>query len=292
MLLPSNMKPFDKKLGADFVANLPGSPGVYLVYGSDDQLIYVGKAKNLRRRLSQYRNAKRRKNHLKMRTITQAAERIETRPCQTEAEACLLEAALIQDHRPKYNVAGAFSFMYPMVGVAFRQNQLVICYTTSPEELIGYQFFGAFRSRGLTRKTLLSLEILLKFIAHPIQKNILRKMPETKKKSRYTTFYGFRQIEAPWVELLADYFKGESSAALEHLVLALIENTAARHSKKKVQSSLNYLKYFWKYEARPLKEACSKTAYKTYPVPQKERDFLFLRNRFGESYTDSKLVLR
>ena len=104
------MKPFDKKFGAEFVAGLPACPAVYRVYGSDGLLIYIGKAKNLRRRLGQYRNAKRRKKHFKMRQIVADAARIEFDLCPTDLEACLLEARLIQEHRPRWNTAGAFFF--------------------------------------------------------------------------------------------------------------------------------------------------------------------------------------
>src|SRR5438876_3484169 len=54
---------FDRKFGPEFLESLPGSPGVYLVYDRQEELIYVGKAKNLKRRLSQYRNTLRRKKH-------------------------------------------------------------------------------------------------------------------------------------------------------------------------------------------------------------------------------------
>ena len=57
---------FDRKFDAEFLESLPGSPGVYLVYDQQEELIYVGKAKNLKRRLSQYRNTMRRKKHRRM----------------------------------------------------------------------------------------------------------------------------------------------------------------------------------------------------------------------------------
>ena len=72
------------------------------MYDQAQQLIYVGKAKNLRRRLSQYRHAKRLKKHSKMRSIIKAAERIEHEVCATELDAFLLETRLIQAHRPRW----------------------------------------------------------------------------------------------------------------------------------------------------------------------------------------------
>src|SRR4051812_47502370 len=111
------MRSFDRKFGTEFLAQVPTCPGVYQVHDDAGALIYVGKAKNLKRRLSQYRNAKRRKKHVKMRSIVQGAARIEWVRCQTEAEACLIETRLIQEHRPRWNVVGAYSFLYPMIGI-------------------------------------------------------------------------------------------------------------------------------------------------------------------------------
>ena len=70
-------KSFDRKFGREFMAGLPAKPGIYKIYDSSGLLIYIGKAKNLKRRLSQYRNAKRCKKHLKMRTLAGEATRIE-----------------------------------------------------------------------------------------------------------------------------------------------------------------------------------------------------------------------
>src|SRR5262249_53700392 len=95
---------FDQKFGAEFLESLPGSPGVYLVYDQQDELIYVGKAKNLKRRLSQYRNTLQRKKHRRMRAIVKEATRIEIQCAETDLHACLTETMLIQKYRPRWNI--------------------------------------------------------------------------------------------------------------------------------------------------------------------------------------------
>ncbi len=102
---------FDRRLGGAFLASVPRSPGVYLVSDAAGVVIYVGKAVNLRRRLSQYRNATRRKKHRKMREIVKGAASIAFEACATELGAELREAALIRGLAPRWNVAGAFSFL-------------------------------------------------------------------------------------------------------------------------------------------------------------------------------------
>jgi hypothetical protein len=75
------------------------------------------------------------------------------------------------------------------------------------------------------------------------------------------------------------FWKGESREAMEELVLALIENAGARRSPRQVQKALNLLKLFWRFEAVSLKKVREAMAYPVYPVPQKERDFLYLKRR-------------
>ena len=145
---------FDRKFGAEFLESLPGSPGVYLVYDEHDRLIYVGKAKNLKRRLWQYRNTLRRKKHRRMRGIVKEAARIEIQPAESDFDACFAEMTLIQKHRPRWNIVGAYSFLYPMIGIRSANGDIEFCMTTTPEAVLkecpGFEFHGAFRSRRIT----------------------------------------------------------------------------------------------------------------------------------------------
>ena len=61
------MRIFDRKFGADFLTGVPRGPGVYRMYDAAGGLLYVGKAGNLRRRLGQYRTARRTKKDRKRR---------------------------------------------------------------------------------------------------------------------------------------------------------------------------------------------------------------------------------
>src|SRR5262245_34238720 len=108
---------FDRNFGTEFLESLPGSPGVYLVYGHQNELINIGRAKNLKRRLSQYRTTLSRKKYRRMRGIVKEAARIETQCAETHLEACLTEAMLIQKYRPRWNIVGAYSFLYPLIGI-------------------------------------------------------------------------------------------------------------------------------------------------------------------------------
>src|SRR5207253_8186959 len=123
---------FDRKFGPEFLESLPGSPGVYLVYDREDELIYVGKAKNLKRRLWQYRNTLRRKKHRRMRGIVKEAARIEIQRAETHLDACLTEAMLIQKYRPRQNIGGAYRVLYPVIRIRAVGGNTEVRTTTTP----------------------------------------------------------------------------------------------------------------------------------------------------------------
>jgi len=265
------------KLGQAFLDSVPRDPGVYRIYDDQSRFIYVGKAKNLKRRLGQYKNAKRRKKHRKMRKILENAARIDFEVCKSELDAELLETQLIQSHRPKWNVAGAFYFMYPMIGMKASGGTTFFCYTTQPEAFEDFVFHGAFRSREITGEAFFSLMKLLSYVGHRVP----RRNAKTQAVPKYSYVYGFRQLAPEHVDLWADFWKGNSKNALESLVLALLENAGARKGAREIQEFIDHLSRFWLHEATPLLRARLRVNYPSYPVSQKERDLLFLRFRHG-----------
>src|SRR5690606_28539103 len=98
---------FDEKFGADFVSSAPNSPGVYRFFDRQGVVVYVGKAKNLRRRLANYRNATRKRIHRKMRVLVRDAAELRYEVCPSEQAALLREGELIRELKPHYNVDGA-----------------------------------------------------------------------------------------------------------------------------------------------------------------------------------------
>jgi len=87
---------------ADDLKSLPAGPGVYRFFDREDRVVYVGKAKNLRSRVSSYFVPSAR-GTAKGRAILERVHRFEVEPVASELEANLLEAALIAEHRPSLN---------------------------------------------------------------------------------------------------------------------------------------------------------------------------------------------
>lgn len=266
-------------ISESFLKTVPTEPGVYRVYSGADELIYVGKGKNLRRRLSQYRNAKRRKKHAKMRAIVADAERIEFETTADNLQALLLENRLIQLHRPKWNIAGAFHFLYPLIGTYFHHGYLYICFTTSPERFPEFHFHGTYRSRSTTQEAFRSLCELLCFVSRPLPRGRIYGKDGFGKRDRFSEVQGFGGLTAEWIDQFDSFLRGEERSAMESLILTLVESAAARRATRSVQRNLNWLKYFWKHEAVRLRMIRKATGFSLYPVPQSERDRLFLEYR-------------
>src|SRR5499425_1078495 len=270
---------FDRKFGAEFLESLPSSSGVYLVYDQQGELIYVGKAKNLKRRLSQYRNTVRRKKYRRMRGIVKEAARIEIQCAETDLDACLTEAMLIQTHRPRWNIVGAYSFLYPLIGIRSANGNIEFCMTTTPEAVLneypGFEFHGAFRSRQITGDAFFALMRLLKFVGHVNPSSRRRRMP------RHSYVFSFRRLPSNWAGIWASFYKGESALAMEELILKLVENSGARCRSSKVQEHLDELKRFWRHEVLTLAKVRKTTGYTEWPVPQYQRDLVFLSYKAG-----------
>src|SRR5438477_11711854 len=278
---------FDRKFGAQFLESLPGSPGVYLVYGPQDELIYVGKAKNLKRRLSQYRNTLRRKKHHRMRGIVKDAARIEIQSAETHLDACLTETMLIQKHRPRWNIAGAYSFLYPLIGIRSVNGNIDFCMTTTPEAILqefpGFEFHGVFRSRRITGDAFFALMRLLRFVGHVNPSNGRSRVP------KFSYMFSFRRLPSNWAAIWASFYKGESALAMEDLILKLVENTGARRRSSKVQEHLDELKRFWRHEVLTLANVRKATGYTECPVPQYQRDLVFLSYKAGVTSIEDRV---
>lgn len=100
---------------SDLIENSPAAPGVYKMYDSDGNLLYVGKAKNLSNRLKQYLEISKLELHKQvMRTLV---TRVDWETTATESDALVLEQQLIKTQRPKYNIMMTDGKMYPMIAL-------------------------------------------------------------------------------------------------------------------------------------------------------------------------------
>jgi excinuclease ABC subunit C len=222
-----------------------------------------------------------------MRGIVKEAARIEIQCAENHLDACLTETMLIQKHRPRWNIVGAYSFLYPLIGIRSANGNIEFCMTTTPEAVLkecpGFEFHGAFRSRRITGDAFFALMRLLRFVGHVNPSNWRSRIP------RHSYIFSFRRLPSKWAGVWASFFKGESALAMEELILNLVENTGARRRPSKVQEHLDELKRFWRHEVLTLAKVRKATGCGEWPVPQYQRDLVFLSYRAGVTSIEDRV---
>lgn len=271
---------FDTKFGAALVESLPTGPGVYVFRDERRCVLYVGKAKNLRRRLQHYRNADRRKVHRKMRRLVREAGSLEVRPLGSEREALLEENALIRELRPPYNVDGAFAFLYPAIGLGHRDGHTLLCFSTKPDDhaALELQWFGTFRSRPRARDAFDALVELLALLGHLSKRTQLPAHPSV----RGSRLVGLRQLPRDLADRLAPFLAGADRALLAALAIALLAKPGARRDAAQVEERLRRLDHFYEVDTHRLRLALTRLGRAGVFVPQAERDALFISARFDD----------
>jgi len=271
------LRRFDRKFGADLLRELPERPAVYLFKDEAGEVLYAGKAKNIRRRLSNYRNASRRKAHRKMRTVVREAHSLEVRLQDSEEAALLLENELIRSLRPRYNVDGAYDFLYPAIGVGRAGDRLVLCFTSQPDAFADLElgWHGTFRPRHRAREAFDALVGLLGRIGHLEPRSRLPEAPRL----RGSRLVAVRRVPAPLRTEVERYLGGGSDALLARLFTELLERAGARQDAEEVQEGLRILQAFHRDDVLRLHEALRAIGRQPGFVPQGERDALFIQAR-------------
>jgi excinuclease ABC subunit C len=134
---------------------LPDSPGVYLFYDKDEELLYVGKARSIRKRVGSHFSGGDTR-------LTSRIERIDSMVTATEAEALLAEQSFIKRHRPRFNIRLRDDKSYPYVCVSLDEAYPRV-YFTREKHRAHRAYFGPFSSAKRVRETLDLLGKLFQF---------------------------------------------------------------------------------------------------------------------------------
>src|SRR5262245_42792342 len=152
---------------AQYLKTLPGSPGVYRMIDAGGTVIYVGKARSLKARVTSYARAGNHTNRItRMISATATMEFVTVR---TEAEALLLEANLIKRFRPRYNVLLRDDKSFPYILIARDHQAPQILKHRGARNRKG-DYFGPFASAGAVNRTINMLEraFLLRSCSDPV----------------------------------------------------------------------------------------------------------------------------
>ena len=134
------------------IPHLPESPGVYLWRDADGNVLYVGKAKRLRSRVRSYVNPDQLTSVRTLALMQQAAS-LDTIVVPSEAHALILEANLIKEYRPKYNIALRDDKSYPYIKVTITE-PFPRVYVTRQLVNDGSRYFGPYTDVGAMRRAL------------------------------------------------------------------------------------------------------------------------------------------
>src|SRR4030081_3993572 len=158
----------------DKVPHLPESPGVYLWKDAEGKVLYVGKAKRLRSRVRSYLASDHRES-VKTRALMQQAEALDTIVVPSEAHALILEANLIKEYRPRFNIALRDDKSYPYIKVTL-QEPFPRVYVTRRLEDDGARYFRPYTDVGAMRRALNVVKQI--FTVRSCRYDMPREMPE------------------------------------------------------------------------------------------------------------------
>jgi excinuclease UvrABC nuclease subunit len=276
---------FDDKFGAQLWSEAPTCPGVYRFLDAKGVVLYVGKAKNLRRRLANYRNASRKRVHRKLRVLVSKASALTYELCESDHAAQLRESELIRQLRPRYNVEGAFDFLYPSIGVGECARTTLVCFTTRPEEFepLGLRWYGCFRSRPRVKLAFEGLVELLSLIAHREKSAHLPEYPRLKG----SRMVGFRRVPKDVAQSLDVFFAGKDRTLASQLARLLLDKPRALQSAADVQEWLQQLAHFFTEDAERLRRALDVVGDSSHHIARDERDALFIRAKAARETTAS-----
>ncbi|MCG6157146.1 excinuclease ABC subunit UvrC [Rubinisphaera sp. ICM_H10] len=143
------------------VRKFPTTPGVYLMKDSEDRVIYVGKAVNLRSRAGSY-FLKAAQTERRTADLVREIADIDYLPTDTEVDALLLEARLIKDIQPRYNTELKDDKTFPYLEITTREDFPRVEFTRSPQ-LKGTKLYGPFTSASQLRETITVLQKIFQF---------------------------------------------------------------------------------------------------------------------------------
>lgn len=168
---------------------LPGKPGVYIMHGEKDEIIYVGKAVCLKNRVRQYFQSSRNKG-AKIEQMVTHITRFEYIVTDSELEALVLECNLIKEHRPKYNTMLKDDKTYPFIKVTVNEPYPRVLFSRTMKKDKA-KYFGPYTSSTAVKDV---IELVRKIY---MVRSCNRNLPRDCGKDRPCLYYHMKQCTAP-----------------------------------------------------------------------------------------------
>lgn len=204
------------------IKSLTAKPGVYRMIDSGDQVLYVGKARNLRKRVGSY--FQRTSQGPKTQSMVRQIRRVEITITHTEGEALLLESNLIKELKPRYNILLRDDKSYPYILLSSTDNFPRLSFHRGTRRAKG-QYYGPFPSAGSVRETLNLLQKV--FLIRQCEDSFFNN------RSRPCLQYQIKRCNAPCVGLISQedyredirlvklFLDGKSNQVVDKLVVRM-----------------------------------------------------------------------
>ena len=201
------------------LASISNSPGIYQYLNSKNEIIYIGKAKNLKKRISSYKNTSSLSNRIQR--MVYQINNIETITTKTEAEAFLLESNLIKKNKPKFNIVLRDDKSLPYILISSKNKWPQILKHRGKQKNIGI-YFGPYPSAGSVDKTINSLQKAF----------LIRSCTDSyfKARNRACLLYQIKKCSAPCVKKINE----KDYSDLSNQTISFLKG-----KNKKIQSDLN-----------------------------------------------------
>ncbi len=195
----------------EFQSSLPNAPGIYKYFEVGGELIYIGKAKNIKKRVSSYFT---KSNHsYKTNELVRRIQKIEFTIVKSEHDALLLENALIKEFKPKYNIELKDDKTYPFIVI--KNEAFPRVFLTRRRIQDGSEYLGPYTSANKARELLTFIKMHI-----PLRTCTLNLSPANIKKGKYKVCleYHLGNCKGPCVSLQTqeEYDKGVSQ--IKHIL--------------------------------------------------------------------------
>ncbi len=234
---------------------LPHSPGVYRFYDKDNNILYVGKAKNLKNRVSSYFRTQH--SSARLRIMVKKIERIETTITNTELEALLLENNMIKNLKPRYNMQLKDDKSYPFIAITNEPFPRI--FLTRNRHIPNAEYYGPYAS---VRSAKSLLELIHKLF--PLRTCKLNLSDEKIKNGNYKVCleYHLKKCKGPCVGLISKNEYDEYINLARDIIKGktkLVENYLYENMQKEAKN-LNFEEaHQWKIKWERLKTYSSRS---------------------------------
>mgnify|MGYP004687250275 FL=1 len=208
---------------------LPGKPGVYIMHGEKDEIIYVGKAVSLKNRVRQYFQSSRNKG-AKIEQMVTHITRFEYIVTDSELEALVLECNLIKEHRPKYNTMLKDDKTYPFIKVTVNEPYPRVLFSRTMKKDKA-KYFGPYTSSTAVKDV---IELVRRIY---MVRSCNRTLPRDCGKDRPCLYYHMKQCTAPCQGNVSEEEYKKNIAQVLHFLNGNFQETIDQLKEKMMAAS-------------------------------------------------------